>query len=116
MSVTGIFDRLFVNQFFNTNERGETIYYPNGRTGRGYLVPPEREASVRSGLRRVVIVSQIGTVALIVILPRMVESWLGFTLPLGWFIGGALVATVVIVAAIISCLSRLAAGLEPAGG
>ncbi len=116
MSVAGIFDALFVNQLFRTSAQGETIYYPNGVTGRGYLVPPEREAGVRSGVRWLVIVSQIGIIALVVIVPRLIEAWLGYTLPLPWFIGGALVATVVTVAAIIRYLSRLAAGLEVAPG
>ena len=30
MAVTGIFDALFVNQLFGTNERGETVFYPMG--------------------------------------------------------------------------------------
>jgi len=113
MAVTGIFDALLVNQLFHTNERGETVFYPNGLAGRGYLVPPEREPSVRSGLRRLVLTALIGSIVFPVLVPRIIESWLGITLPLGWFIGGVLVATVIGVGAIIYSLSRLAAGLEP---
>lgn len=112
MSIAGIFDALFVNQLFRTTAQGETIYHPNGVTGRGYLVPPEREAGVRSGVRWLVLFTLVGVNVLLVIVPRLIESWLGYELPLPWFIGGVLVATVVMVAAIIRCLSRLATGLE----
>jgi hypothetical protein len=114
MSVTGILDALFVNQLIRTGERGETIFYPYGLKGSGYLVPPERAGGVRSSLRWLTFVSQFGTIALVVIVPRMIESRLGFVMPLGWFIGGALVALVIIGGAVITCLSRLTAGLEPA--
>ena len=113
MTVTGIFDALFVNQLFGTNERGETIYYPNGPAARGYLVPPEREPSVRSGLRRLVLIALMGAIVLAVLLPRMIEAWMGMTMPLGWFIAYCLVAFPIAVGAIIFALSRLAAGLEP---
>lgn len=109
-----IFDWLFVDQLFRTNERGETIFYPNGVTGRGYLVPPDREPSVRSDMRRLVFTALIGIFTLVGLVPRLLETWLGITLPLPWFIGGCLVAVVIMVGAIIHSLSRLAAGLEPA--
>jgi hypothetical protein len=51
---------------------------------------------------------------LAVVLPRMLEVWLGFTLPLGWFLGYAIIALVIGIAAIIHFLSRLTVGLEPA--
>jgi len=113
MPITQMFDWLFVNQLFHTNARGETIFYPNGVTGRGFLVPPEREGRVRSGVRRLAVLAPAGTFALVVLVPRLIEAWWGFTLPLPWFIGGAAVALVVIVAAIIMQLARLTAGLEP---
>lgn len=114
MTVKGILDRLFVNRLFRTNERGETIFFPFGVKARGYLVPPEREPSLRSGLRWLTFVSQFGTIALIVLLPRMIEQRLGYVMPLSWFIGGALVALFFIFGAIFHVLSRLSAGLEPA--
>lgn len=113
MAVTRIFDWLFVNHLFRANERGETIFYPNGFLARGYLVPPEREPGVRAGLRWLMFAALVGSYGLVVLVPRMIEWWLGFTLPLGWFIGGAVVVTVVIVAAIIHRLERLKVGLEP---
>ena len=114
MSVTSIFDALFVDQLFRTNERGETVFYPNGAVARGYLVPAEREASVRSGVRRLALIALVGAIVFAVILPRMIEAWLGMTIPLGWFIAYALVAFSVAFGAIIYALSRLTAGLEPA--
>ena len=113
MAVTSLFDALFVNQLFGTDARGETVFYPNGRAARGYLVPPEREAGVRSGVRRLVLVALSGAIVFAVLLPRALEAWLDFTLPLGWFIAYAAVATVIGVAAIIYALSRLTAGLAP---
>ena len=113
MSVTSIFDALFVNQLFRTNARGETIFYPNGAAARGYLVPPDREASVRSGVRRLALIALLGALVFAVILPRMIEAWLGITLPLAWFISYVVVVTVIGVGAVIYALSRLTAGLEP---
>ncbi len=114
MSVTSIFDALFVNQLFRTNVRGETVFYPNGAGARGYLVPAEREASVRSGVRRLALIALVGAIVLAVVLPRTLEAWMGVTIPLGWFIGYALVATVIGVGAIIHALSRLTERLAPA--
>lgn len=108
-----IFDWLFVDQLLHTNERGETVYYPHGQTARGYVVPPERERSLRNGLRWLVVVSQVGVLALIVLVPRLIESWLGFEIPLPWFLGGALATAVIIIAAIIYWLRRLTVGLAP---
>ena len=113
MSVTGIFDALFVNHLFGANERGETVFYPYGAAARGYLVPAEREASVRFGMRRLVLITLIGSIVFAVLLPRLVESWWGFTLPLGWFIGYAVVALAVGFVAIMYGLSRLTVGLAP---
>ena len=92
MGVTSIFDALFVNQLFGTNARGETVFYPNGRAARGYLVPAEREAGVRSGMRRLALAALIGAIVFAVVLPRSIEAWVGMTMPLGWFIAYALVA------------------------
>ena len=113
MTVTGIFDWLFVDQLFRTNDRGETIFYPNGLMARGYLVPPERAPGVKSGVRRLVLLAFVGAIVFAVLLPRLIEAWLGITLPLGWFIGYAIVALVIGVVAIVHCLSRLTVGLEP---
>lgn len=113
MGVTSMFDALFVNQLFGTDARGETVFYPNGRAARGYLVPPEREAGVRSGVRRLALAALIGAIVFAVVLPRSIEAWVGMTMPLGWFIAYALVAFSVAFGAIIYVLSRLTVGLQP---
>jgi drug/metabolite transporter (DMT)-like permease len=113
MTVTSIFDALFVNQLFRTSERGETVFYPNGRAARGYLVPAEREASVKSGVRRLALAALIGAIVFAVVLPRTIEAWMDMTIPLGWFIAYALVAFSIAFGAIIYALSRLTAGLAP---
>jgi hypothetical protein len=113
MAVTRMFDAVFVNQLFHTNARGETVFYPNGRAARGYLVPAARAAGVRSGVRRLALTALIGVLVFVVLVPRAIEAWLGITLPLGWFIGGVVVATVVGVAAIIRAVARLTVGLAP---
>ena len=112
MAVTRMFDALFVNQLFGTNARGETVFYPNGRAARGYLVPAEREADVKSGVRRLALNTLVGAILLAVVLPRTIEAWLGMTMPLGWFIAYALVAFSVAFGAIIYALSRLTVGLQ----
>ncbi|MTD93503.1 hypothetical protein GIW81_04040 [Hyphomicrobium sp. xq] len=114
MSVTSIFDALFVNQLFRTNARGETVFYPNGAGARGYLVPAAREASVRSGVRRLALIALVGAIVLAVVLPRTLEAWMGMTIPLGWFIAYALIAFLIAFGAIIYALSRLTEGLAPA--
>lgn len=114
MPVKRIFDWLFVNHLFRKTERGETIFYPHGLSADGYVVPPEREPSVRSGMRRLALCALIGAMVLAVLLPRLVESWWDIVLPLGWFIGYALLALLVAFAIIMRVLKRLTVGLEPA--
>ena len=108
-----LFDMLFVNQLFGTDAGGETVFYPNGRGARGYLVPAEREAAVKSGVRRLALVTLVGAIVLAVVLPRAIEAWLGMTMPLGWFIAYAVVAFSAAFGAIIYTLSRLTVGLAP---
>lgn len=113
MSITGIFDAVFVNQLFGTTERGETVFYPYGKGATGYLVPPEREPGLRAGLRWLTFFALVGSYALVALIPRAIESWLGFVLPLPWFIGVVLIVALVMVGAIIYFLRRSAAGLTP---
>jgi hypothetical protein len=46
-----IFDGIYVSQLFQTNERGETIFYPFGLWGKGYVVPPDRIDSLKHTAR-----------------------------------------------------------------
>ena len=114
MLVKRIFDWLFVNQLFRKTERGETVFYPHGLLAGGYVVPPEREPSVRSGVRRLALCALVGAIVLAVLVPRLVESRWEIVLPLGWFIGYALLAILVAFAIIMRVLKRLTVGLEPA--
>jgi hypothetical protein len=114
MPVKRMFDWLFVDQLFHKAERGETIFAPYGLAAGGYVVPPEREPSVRSGVRWLALVTLIGAMVLAVLVPRLVESRWGIALPLGWFIGYALLAFLVAFGTIIHALKRLTVGLEPA--
>jgi hypothetical protein len=114
MTVTGIFDALFVNQLFGTDARGGTVFYPNGRGGRGFSVPAEREAGVKSGVRRLVLLAWLAGIVLAVVLPRGVEAWMGFEMPLAWFLAYVAVVMPLAVAGIIYLLSRLTVGLTPA--
>ena len=119
MPATGIFDALFVNQLFRTNTQGQTVYYPHGVTGREYLVPPEREPGLRSGLRWLVLFALVGINLLLIIIPRLIEAWLGYEIPLPWFLAGMAVVGVAGVWVVIRWLSWLAtrfgSGLETAG-
>lgn len=116
MVILRVFDWLFVNHMFSTNGRGETVFYPNGRLARGYVMPPEREAGVRAGFRWLVLVVLAGSYVLAVLVPDAIEAWLGFELPLAWFIGWAVAAFTVAFVAIMRALARLTVGLEPAVG
>jgi FtsH-binding integral membrane protein len=113
MIITRLFDAVFINQLFHTSEQGETVFYPNGKMGRGYLLAPEDERRVRAGVRWLTLLALGGSIGLVVVLPRLIEAWLGFVIPLPWFIAGAALVTVLLVAVIIRRLSRLTVGLEP---
>lgn len=108
-----IFDAMFINQLFRTNERGQTVFYPNGVTARGYLVPPEREPGVRAGVRWLTVGALIWTLIAVVIVPRAIEARLGYELPLAWFIAGVAVVVVATFVVIIRVLKQLTVGLEP---
>jgi hypothetical protein len=114
MSLMRGFDWLLVDQLFHKSERGETIFAPYGLAAGGYLVPPEREARVRSGVRRLALLAPTGAMALAVLLPHLIESWWGIALPTRWLIGAILLALPPAFALMMYALSRLTAGLEPA--
>jgi hypothetical protein len=89
------------------------IYYPNGTKARGYLVPAEREAGVKSSVRRLVFITLICVGVVLIPGPRLLDSWVP-DLALPWLLGGALVTTVVAVGGIIAYLGHLTAGLPVA--
>jgi hypothetical protein len=113
MSVKSIFDGLYLDQLFQKNERGETVFYPHGLMGRGYLLPAEREDGVRNRMRLLMIVALVGGGSLGLLLLRIVNS-AGTVQPVGWLIGGGLFA--LFIGALVPFQSRLAQGLTPVEG
>ena len=112
-TVSNIFDGLYVDQLFHKGERGETIFYPFGLMGRGYLLPAEREASMRRSMRWLMIGSLVfggsfGAVAL-----RLLTPLQGTPL-LAWLIAGSAFAAGLGV--IVTLQSRMSRGLEPMPG
>jgi hypothetical protein len=105
-----IFDGLYIDQLFQRNERGETVYYPFGLMGRGYLLPAARVESVKRATRWLMILSlAIGIGFAFGVAPRVVQ---GSALdPLRIVLAGA--AFAMLVAVITSLQSRLVMGLEP---
>jgi hypothetical protein len=110
MGITGIFDGLYLDQLFQKTEQGETVFYPFGLMGRGYLLPAEREGGVRRSMRLLMLVSLIIGTSLGLLVLRIVESS-GPMLPAGWVIGGGIFG--LLIGLIVYFQSRLAIGLEP---
>lgn len=111
--MSNIFDGLYVDQLFHKNDRGETIFYPFGLMGRGYLLPAEREAEMRRSMRWLMVFSLLFGGGFGVVLLRMMTP--ADSVPLTtWLIGGAAFAAGL--AAIVFLQSRLSRGLEPVQG
>jgi hypothetical protein len=113
MGLKSIFDGIYVDQLIQKNERGEFVIYPSGLLGRGYLLPAEREASMRQRLRVVMFVSIIIGTSFGMFLVRVTQSENSVS-PLGW--GVIAVIGAVVLGAIFYFQSRLAIGLEPVAG
>lgn len=109
MSLKRIFDGLYVDQLFQRNERGETIFYPFGLMGRAYRVPEAREAELRQAMRWLMLTALVS--GSIVFTPMMT---LGLDerdgLPF-WLVGGGALA--LLLAVLTGLQLRLAKGLEP---
>lgn len=111
--MSNIFDGLYVDQLFHKNERGETIFYPFGLMGRGYLLPVEREAGMRRSMRWLMMISLLFGGLFGVIVLRMLAPVEAVPL-LTWLIaGGAFAAGL---GAIAYAQSRMSRGLEPMQG
>jgi hypothetical protein len=113
MGIKSIFDGLYVDQLFQKNERGETVFYPFGLMGGGYRLPVEREGDVRQSMRRLMLVSLVVGISFGLLALRMVEQPAPTPL-MGWLIGGGVFA--LLLGVIVHFQSRLAKGLEPAVG
>ena len=115
--LTGIFDDIYVKQLFQKNERGETVFYPFGLIGRGYLLPKEREADVRQATRLLTLASLIASISLGPLVTRVSGSAHSVSLG-GWLALGAIFSA--ILAASSSGLprvwSRRGSALRPANG
>ena len=107
-----IFDGLYGDQLFHKNERGETIFYPFGLMGRGYLLPAERETAIRGSMRRLTLVSLVGGISLALLATRILNS--SGMESSSWLICGA--AFALLLAAVIYFQKRMIVGLEPAPG
>lgn len=112
MSLKRLFDALFVNQLFHATGAGETVFYPNGTGAQGYRVPASSEAGVKSDVRRLVLLSQLG-VLVALLLPRLYEEAVGASLRLDLFVVWMLVAAALIIVLSLYRLSRIAAKLPP---
>ncbi len=110
--LTGIFDDIYIKQLFQKNERGETVFYPFGLMGRGYLLPKEREADIRRATRLQMLATLIASISFGLLVTQVSGSNHPVS-PGGWLILGTL--CVAIFAATIWSQLRLSAGLEPAG-
>jgi hypothetical protein len=108
--VVRIFDGLYVDQLFQKNERGETVFYPHGLLGRGYLLPAAREAGIRQRMRLIMLMALAIGISFGFWAVRIIGE--AGTLPLtGWLVAGG--GFVLLLGLLALSQSRLAAGLEP---
>ncbi len=110
MSLTRLFDALFVNQLFQETEAGETVFYPKGKDTQGYRVPAGDTARVKADVRWLVVFSQLGVLVALLV-PRLYEEATGVAFRFDIFVVWMLVAAVVIIVLSLNRLSRIAAGL-----
>ncbi len=108
----GIFDDIYVKQLFHKNERGETVFYPFGLMGRGYLLPMEREESIRRATRLQMLATLIASISFALLLTRVSNSGHAVS-PVAWLVLGSI--CMAIFAATIYFPYRLTAGLKPVG-
>jgi hypothetical protein len=110
MGLKTVFDGIYVDQLIHKNERGEFVIYPYGMMGGGYVLPADREPSVRRRLRLLMLSP---FVLLIVFVSLLGEAGTGIT-ALTW----AAVAGigVLMLSVLIYFQRRLAAGLQPVDG
>lgn len=113
MGVTRIFDGFYVNHLFQKNELGEMVFYPFGLMGRGYLLPPEREESVRRSMRLLMLVSLVIGIVF-GLLALGIAGSADMIPPVGYLIAGG--AFLMMLGAIVYFQMRLARGLVTAPG
>ncbi len=113
MGLRSVFDGLYVNQLFQRNEQGETLFYPFGLMGRGYLLPREREEGVRQSMRRLMVASLVVGLVFGLLAVRVVEA-AGTVQPVSWLISGT--AFLLLLGSIVYFQARLTHGLVAATG
>jgi hypothetical protein len=113
MGLKSIFDGLYVNQLIQKNERDETIIYPHGMMGRGYVLPAEREAQVRDRLRLTMLVALVIGIGFGMTVMRMLDAEPDVS-PLIW--GAISASAVLLFSGLIYYQSRLVTGLQPVVG
>lgn len=113
MGIKSIFDGLYVDQLFQKDERGQTVFYPHGLMGRGYRLPADREARVRRSMRRLLLVALVLGISFGLLVLRIMHTP-GEVPPAIWLVGGG--AFVLLLGLVAHLQARLALGLEPVSG
>jgi len=113
MGIKSIFDGLYVDQLFQKDERGRTVFYPHGLMGRGYRLPADREARVRRSMRRLLLVALVLGISFGLLVLRIMHTP-GEVPPAIWLLGGG--AFVLLLGLVAHLQARLALGLEPVSG
>ena len=113
MGIKSIFDGLYVDQLFQKDERGRTVFYPHGLMGRGYRLPADREARVRRSMRRLLLVALVLGISFGLLVLRIMHTP-GEVPPAIWLLGGG--AFVLLLGLVAFLQARLALGLEPVSG
>jgi hypothetical protein len=105
-SLLRAFDGVFVDPVFQKNDHGETIFYPFGLLGQGYLAPEDRLAGLRQAARGLWIFTLVATISLVPLSRKM-------DIPgaVGWLIYAC--AFALLIGVIVHLQARLAAGLKP---
>jgi hypothetical protein len=106
-----LIDGLYVDQLFQRTETGDTVYYPYGMIGPGYLLSAEREAEIRRATRLLMLVSLVSGGAFGLFALRVVNSPGSLTLVGGLVLGGVMAG---LVGLVVYLQSRLVRGLERA--
>ena len=109
-NLRGMFDSLYIDQLFQTNPKGETVFYPLGLIGNGFIVPGDREVGLRQAVRSRTLLALVSGLSLGTLFSRVAEHGADVTVA-GWIALTAL--TVLVLGGIYYLQYRVAAGLKP---
>ncbi len=112
MGFSAIFDGLYVDQLIQKKD-GDTIIYPHGLLGRGYVLPAGEEPLFRRRMRLMMLVSITLGAAFAMFMLRIAQSDNPISLIDGAAIAGM---AVLLFAGLRYYQGRLVAGLEPVAG